>query len=116
MPTAKKGAVPDEVIQGIETVQPDWKKIERDLTTIKSATRLAILDVLQKSREKLSFEDLVRKLRVNESNLAYHVSQLKKYGFITNELRAERDGKRFSFYGIAEKGTKYLDFINQNMA
>ncbi|MEX2683061.1 MAG: ArsR/SmtB family transcription factor [Candidatus Sigynarchaeota archaeon] len=106
----------DEIMQDIVTIQPDWKKLARDLAIIKSTARLSILDTLQKSREKLSFEDLAKKVKMNASNLAYHVAQLKKYGFITNELRAERDGKRFSFYSIAEKGKKYMDFINQNMA
>ena len=103
------------VIRGIEAIQPDWKQLERDLSTIKSATRLMILDILQKSPDKLSFEELARLASVDASNLAYHVSQLKKYGFIQNELRPERDGRRFSFYSIAAKGKKYLDFINQQV-
>jgi DNA-binding transcriptional ArsR family regulator len=98
-----------------QVIQPDLKKLERDLSTIKNVTRLTILDILMASKEPLCFEDIVQKVGVNESNLAYHISQLRKYGFVVNELKDERQGKRFSYYHISDKGKKYMDFIHENM-
>lgn len=116
MVDTKKGSkVTGRVLRDVVAIQPDWRKLERDLSTIKSATRMAIIDFLQKSPDKLSFEALARCTGVNPSNLAYHVSQLKKYGFITNEMRSERDGRCFSFYGLTKKGKDYLDFINTQL-
>jgi DNA-binding MarR family transcriptional regulator len=113
--TKVKNTVTNEVVKGIEAIQPDWIQLERDLSTIKNVTRIMILDVLQEFRASLSFEDIARKTNINESNLAYHVAQLKKYGFITNEMKNERDGKRFSYYSITDKGKKYMNFIHEQV-
>ncbi len=103
----------DAVARDFDQFQPDLKELGRDLSAIKSVPRLMILGLLNKI-DGLSFKDLAVHTRINESNLAYHVMQLKKHGFITNEMRADREDRCYSFYHVSQKGKKYMDFLEQH--
>lgn len=101
----------DGKIDLFEALEPNLETLERDLSVIGNIIRLKILTLLYSSTDKMNFNQIARKLEVNRSKLSYHVLQLKKYDFISNEMREEREGKNFSYYAITEKGKKFLDIV-----
>ncbi|MHA1697388.1 MAG: hypothetical protein ACTSWN_00955, partial [Promethearchaeota archaeon] len=60
---------------------------------------------------KLNFNQIAKRMQINRSKLAYHVLQLVKGGFISNEMRREKEGKHFSYYTTTDKGIKYLNVL-----
>lgn len=90
------------------------KKQEQYLSLIGNDIRLGILHLLKDSTHKVSFNEIAKKIGIQNNKLAYHISLLKKGRFIENELRFNNKvAKSFSFYGLSRKGIKTIDLIEQ---
>ncbi len=95
---------------------PSKKQIElrrkgRDLSIISNKNRLNILYFLNENSKNQNFNEIAVKLKVDTSNLAYHINLLKKTGFINNSMLPDKEGRTFSYYSITEKGKKMLKLI-----
>ena len=90
------------------------KKQEQSLSLIGNDIRLGILHLLKENQQKVSFNEIAKKIGIKNNKLAYHISLLKKGRFIENELRfSNKVAKSFSFYGLSTKGEKVLELIEQ---
>ena len=90
------------------------RKQEQSLSLIGNNIRLGILHLLKESQQKVSFNQIAKRIGIPNNKLAYHISLLKKGKFIENELRfSNKVAKSFSFYGLSTKGIKIMDLIEQ---
>ena len=87
---------------------------KRNLNIIGNKIRLAIIYLLFENKNKMSFNEIARKLGIENNKLAYHLALLKKGQFVENEMRFDnKEGKSFSFYGLSEKGSKAMGLIEE---
>jgi DNA-binding HxlR family transcriptional regulator len=90
------------------------KSKEKSLSIIGNEIRLGILFLLLESKQKLSFNEIARKIGIPNNKLAYHISLLKKGNFIENEMRfSDKVVKSFSFYSLSKKGERTMGLIEQ---
>ena len=90
------------------------KSKEKSLSIVGNELRLGILYLLFESKQKLSFNEIAKKIGIPNNKLAYHISLLKEGNFIENEMRfSNKVVKSFSFYGLSEKGEKTMALIEQ---
>lgn len=84
---------------------------EKILNVLGNKLRLQILYLLLQIEEKINFNTIAAKLNVDRNKLAYHISLLKNNNLIHNEMRAEKHGGSFSYYGITERGKKTINLL-----
>jgi len=92
-----------------------WKNV---FWSISHPTRLAILTLLYGYDEKslppnsLYFSDLKKGLKIEKSELVYHLKLLQKAGLITNMYPpGERRKNRYSVYRLTSKGINILESL-----
>jgi len=90
------------------------RRKERYLNIVANKIRLSILYLLNKINDKLNFNQIANKLKIERNKLAYHISLLKRNHFIDNSTNFdEKTGKAFSYYSITEKGKNIIEIINK---
>lgn len=97
---------------------PDEKELilrrrRRLLSILANENRLKILYYLQSINKKVNFNDIVHKLQIKNSKLAYHIGILKSNKLINNSIEVnDKQGKKFSFYSLSDEGLKALDLLD----
>lgn len=81
--------------------------IERDLSTITSDKRMAIFEALEGDSE-LDFNEIQSKTKIDDSILAYHISQLVKYNWVDKRTTPEQN-----YYKMTEKAKDYMSIIHK---
>lgn len=89
------------------------RKIEKELGILANKTRLEILSLLAGRDKKVNFNEIADKIDIKRNSLAYHIALLKNNGFISNELRKNKNEGSFSYYDITEKGRKLFSLVEQ---
>ena len=90
----------------------ELRKKERDFSIIGNEFRLKILIKLSETN-KLNFNKLAELINIDKNKLAYHITLLKNYNFISNEKILNKEGRAFSFYSITDKGKQYFNLISK---
>ncbi|MBY9006343.1 MAG: winged helix-turn-helix transcriptional regulator [Candidatus Lokiarchaeota archaeon] len=89
------------------------RKKEKSLSILGNANRLKILYLLARTEGKLNFNQIAKELEIDKNKLSYHIALLKNNKFIINEVRPDREGRKFSFYNVSRKGVNAINLIEK---
>ncbi len=90
------------------------RRLEKIFGILGNELRLRILNLLlQNGSKKFNFNEIAEEISIKKNKLAYHIALLKNNNFVSNEMRAERNDRTFSYYTITDKGKNTLRFIEK---
>lgn len=72
------------------------RKIEKSLSILANEIRLKILSLLVEQGKKINFNEITDTLNIKRNSLSYPIGPLKNNGFISNELRKDKNDATFS--------------------